>query len=72
MSKANEDSLDCLVVPTTICEAHDAIEELLLDGDTDRARQMLRHARKMGERMECRLLRYRRAIECLGFTRDNK
>jgi len=72
MSGANGDNLDCLVVPATICEAHDAIEELLLDGDTVKARLLLRQARKMGERMECRLLRYRRAIECLGFKRDNK
>ena len=60
------------VVPPTLCEAHDAIETLLLDGDTVRARLMLRSARKMGERMEARLLRYRRAVECLGFTRDEK
>ena len=56
----------------TICEVHDAIEARLLDGDTVEARMLLRKAKKMGERMEARLLRYRRAIEVLGFTRDKE
>jgi len=54
-----------------LCETHDAIETALLDGDTVKARTLLREARKMGERMESRLLRYRRSIEVLGFTRDS-
>ena len=56
----------------TICELHDEIEAHLLEGDTVQARMKLREARKMGERMECRLLRYRRSIEVLGFTRDRE
>lgn len=55
----------------TICCVHDAIETALLDGDTVTTRHLLRKARHMAERMECRLLRYRRGIEVLGFTRDN-
>ncbi len=54
----------------TICETHDLIETALLDGDTVKARTLLREARKMAERMEARLLRYRRSIEVLGFIRD--
>ena len=37
---------------------------------TVEARVQLRLARKMAQRMECRLLDYRRAIEVLGFRRD--
>jgi hypothetical protein len=54
----------------TICETFDAIESNLLDGDTVKARILLRKARKMAQRMESRLLDYRRAIEVLGFKRD--
>ena len=55
---------------TTICEVHDEIDRQLLDGNVDEARKLLKEARRMAERMECRLLRYRRAIEVLGFVRD--
>ena len=56
----------------TICETHDLIEKALLDGDTVKARNLLKEARKMAERMECRLLRYCRSIEVLGFSRDRE
>lgn len=52
-----------------ICEVHNKIEEAIINGDTVEARVLIRTARKMGQRMENRLLDYRRAIEVLGFER---
>ena len=67
----NTESLSVEMSQDTICCVHDAIDMALLDGDTVTARVLLRKARHMAERMECRLLRYRRSIEVLGFKRDN-
>jgi hypothetical protein len=56
----------------TICDTHDDIGEAILAGDEETALELLSIARKMGERMESRLTRYKRAIELLGFKRDRK
>jgi len=48
---------------------HDKIGVAILEGNEELAIKLLAKARKMGERMESRLIRYRRAIELLGFKR---
>ena len=53
----------------TICDIHDKIGVAILEGNEELAIKLLAKARKMGERMESRLIRYRRAIELLGFKR---
>jgi len=54
----------------TICDTHDEIGQAILNGDEELSLELLAQARRMGERMESRLIRYTRSIELLGFKRE--
>ena len=60
------------MIEKTVCEKIDELEDYLISGVTDEEllRNKLKEIRKSTERMEARLLRYRRSIEVLGFKRD--
>ena len=61
-----------LHVKTTICDIHDELYTAIVEGDEDEAIKLLYRAKTMGEHMENRLKRYRRAIESLGFERKEE
>jgi len=60
------------LVKQSICDLHDLAHLSILGEDYEDAIRLLKLARVAGERMECRLLRYRRSIETLGFIRDEE